>query len=215
MSLRAHPDFDRLARAMTRARKHRHAWTGIFFRVVSPQYAKTVDLKSGEGARRHGGRWNPPGVMRAVYGALTVEGAMRETLGNIELAVPHTARSLPRVIASGEARLRVVLDVTKANVRKLLRVSRKALVEEDWGRAQDSGSEALAQALGRAAFEAGFEALLVPSAAYRRGVNLVVFPDRLEPGSTLAARGVNFVAVNPVQDDVYDICRRIRVQKCR
>jgi len=45
-------------------------------------------------------------------------------------------------------------------------------------------SEAFTQQLGRLARDAGFEAILVPSAV-TRGKNLDVFPDRLLPGSSL------------------------------
>lgn len=51
----------------------------------------------------------------------------------------------------------------------------------------------LTQELGRLAREAGFEALLVPSAA-TPGTNLVLFPDRLDPASS-----VHLLAVEPFE----------------
>ena len=38
---------------------------------------------------------------------------------------------------------------------------------------------AVTQAIGRLAFDLGWEALLVPSAARKTGINLILFPDNL------------------------------------
>jgi hypothetical protein len=46
----------------------------------------------------------------------------------------------------------------------------------------DKRREALTQAVGRIAFEAGLEGLLVPSAQVRKSKNLVVFPENLRLG---------------------------------
>jgi hypothetical protein len=48
----------------------------------------------------------------------------------------------------------------------------------------------LTQALGRCAFEEGLEGLLVPSAQFRKGVNLVVFTENLQKGSALKIQNV-------------------------
>jgi hypothetical protein len=61
---------------------------------------------------------------------------------------------------------------------------------EDWRRMNASGKEALTQAIGRAAFEAGFEGFIVPSAQDKRGQNLAVFQEKLLPGSGLQELGV-------------------------
>ena len=87
-----------------------------------------------------------------------------------------------------DASLASLADLTDGSARRILRVSRRRLRSEPWRRAADAGREALTQAIGRAAFEAGLEALLVPSAANRAGANLVVFPERLRPDSRLAVR---------------------------
>lgn len=52
-----------------------------------------------------------------------------------------------------------------------------------WEIAQDRGDEALTQAIGRAAFEEGFEA--APCAPMPHLRNLVVFNHNLRPGSSL------------------------------
>jgi hypothetical protein len=65
----------------------------------------------------------------------------------------------------------------------VLKVSKRRILTEPWRAEQTAGREALTQALGRLAHEFGWEALLVPSAARKGGVNLIVFPDNLAMGS--------------------------------
>ncbi len=88
-----------------------------------------------------------------------------------------------RVFCAVELDLSRVLDLTAGEVRRRLVVSQSRMVAEDWRRQADAGKEALTQAIGRAAFSAGIEGLLVPSAALRGGANMVVFPPNLEPRS--------------------------------
>jgi hypothetical protein len=59
----------------------------------------------------------------------------------------------------------------------------------DWGRRdpQAAGREALTQAVARAAFETSAEGVIVPSAQKAGGVNVVVFPPHLLPGSSVTA----------------------------
>lgn len=88
---------------------------------------------------------------------------------------------------AGRAALARVLRLDRA-VRTLLGVRISALLDPDW---KSMRTEVLSQRLGRLAFDAGIEGLLVPSAIDRNnGVNLVAFPDNLEPGSYLEAEGL-------------------------
>jgi hypothetical protein len=57
------------------------------------------------------------------------------------------------------------------------------LLEEDWKGIQAAGEESWTQVIGRGSREAGFEAILVPSARHARGKNIVIFTDRLAAGS--------------------------------
>lgn len=57
-------------------------WMGTLFRSTAVEYANRDDLLTGEGARQSGGRWNPPGMFRTVYGCLEPETAMSESLAN-------------------------------------------------------------------------------------------------------------------------------------
>ena len=59
------------------------------------------------------------------------------------------------------------------------------MLDEPWREEQKAGREALTQALGRIGHELGWEAFLVPSAARRGGVNLIIFPANLSRRSSL------------------------------
>jgi RES domain-containing protein len=83
------------------------------------------------------------------------------------------------VLATVKVELQRVLDLTDGAVLQRLGLRPEDLVAPDW---------ALTQELGRLAHEAGFGALLVPSAAIP-GTNLVLFPDRLDPASSLQLLG--------------------------
>jgi len=148
------------------------------YRSATPRYAGSADVTSGFGARKHGGRWNPPGPFAAVYGSSSPETALAESLANFRYYGIPVADALPRSILALSVRLDRMLDLTDPKVRSPLRVTRRAMRQERWREAQDRGEEALTQAIGRAAFDAGFDGLRAPSAADAAGWNLVVFPLR-------------------------------------
>ena len=180
----SHPEFPRLAAAIRRLPVR--PWTGVAFRSASPAYAGSRDLLSGEGVRRHGGRWNPAGAFAAVYASLSPETAIAEALSHFRYYAIPEADAMPRVLVALEASLAALADLTDGRARRALRVSRRRMRGDGWRRAAEQGRESLTQAIGRAAFEAELEGLLVPSAADRRGTNLVVFPARLRAASRLA-----------------------------
>jgi RES domain-containing protein len=185
MLLKPHEEFERLAASVRRAVSESGPWEGILYRSTSTAYARSKDLLDGEGSKRVGGRWNPPGLFTAVYGSLSPEAAMAETLEHARYYDIQPWRLMRRVFCALEVRLARTLDLTRGDVRHRIRVSHERMIREDWRQRMSRGEEALTQAIGRAAFEAGLEALVVPSAALRRGRNLLVFPQNLSPTSRL------------------------------
>ncbi len=119
-----------------------------------------------------------------MYGCLTAEAALTELLtGRRRRGLPDI-QSLPVVVVGLKASLQRILDLTNPRVRQILDLSTTRMITEPWERLQQRGREALTQAVGRLTRAAGFEGLLVPSAASgAKQCNLVVFPDRLLPGS--------------------------------
>jgi RES domain-containing protein len=161
---------------------------GTVFRSVAPRYANPADLISGEGARRSGGRWSPAGI-HAVYGSLTLETALAEALAAIRYYGLPPEAALPRTFVAIAVRLERVLDLTDGNVRRTLGVSERRMVRTHWRSDLSAGRVPVTQTIGRAAYDAGIEALQVPSAALPDGRNLVVFPARLVAGSVVEVLG--------------------------
>src|SRR5262249_11972546 len=76
------------------------AWKGVIYRATSPQYANSKDLVSGMGAKKFGGRWNPPGEFTAVYGAVDPETAFAESLAQQRHYGLPVHLVLPMVVAA-------------------------------------------------------------------------------------------------------------------
>lgn len=155
------------------------------YRSASPRYATSRQLVTGDGAKRFGGRWNPAGVA-AVYGSLTPQIALEETLAHARYYGLPINTSMPRIFVAIRIELSQVLDLTLGNYRRTLRISEKRMLECDWRAECALGREPITQQIGRLAAVAGLEAILVRSSADDSGFNLVVFPDNLHKTSRIA-----------------------------
>lgn len=181
-----HPESERLARALARCERHTLAWAGVVFRSASVRYANRDDLITGAGSKSAGARWNPPGSVATVYTSLEIPTAVEEALAHHRYFGFPVETALPRVLVSIQARLQRVLDLGEQRVRRTLGVTQGQLLNEDWRACNEQSEEALPQAIGRLAWDAEWEGLLVLSAANPGGVNLIVFPGNLvPPGSYL------------------------------
>jgi filamentous hemagglutinin len=176
-----HPESKQLARALARCDKYGEPWAGVVYRSASVRYANRDDLLTGAGSKSAGARWNPPASVATVYASLTIETAMAEALAHHRYYGFAVEQALPRVLVSIQARLQRVLILTDRRVCRTLGVRRSQLIEEDWRACNGGGEEARTQALGRLAWDAGWEGLVLPSAANPDGMNLVVFPGNLLP----------------------------------
>jgi RES domain-containing protein len=171
-----------LIRSFDRVRSLARPLEATVFRAVATRYASREDLWTGAGARANGGRWNPPGRFHAVYASVDVETATTEYFGNYRLVGLEAAvRRTPLVIASARVCLRSALDLTDAGVLRALELSAEDLVASGWQAEQEAGREPATQAVGRLAYAAGVEGLVVPSAARPGGANVVVFFWNLSP----------------------------------
>jgi len=127
------------------------------------------------GSLKQGSRWNPPGEFGAVYTSLSESTARAELLRMAQRRGVVVSDLAPRELVLLRVSLTRVLDLTDPHILSTLGIEPKDLVENDWSRTQQ---------IARAAREAGFEAVRVPSAA-GRGNNLVIFPDRLVAASQI------------------------------
>jgi RES domain-containing protein len=180
-----HPESDRLRHALERCATRAVDWTGVVYRSASLRYANKDDLLTGVGSKTAGARWNPPKSFPTVYSSLDPHTALDEVLAHFRYYGFPIESAMPRVTVSVRVRLARVLDVTDGKTRSVLRVSERRILEETWREEQKAGREALTQALGRIGHELAWEAFLVPSAARRGGVNLIVFTANLSPRSSL------------------------------
>lgn len=144
-------------------------YRGTALRHLSVGYP---DPLSGEGARIHGGRYNPPGSHPTLYLCTTRECVVAEASHAAERQALAIADLLPREFYRYCVDLSRVLDLTDEPTRRVLAVDLPELTG-DWK---------TTQAIGLAAYEEGFHGILSPSAL---GVDrvLAVFIELTEPGS--------------------------------
>ncbi|MBX3441245.1 MAG: RES domain-containing protein [Planctomyces sp.] len=149
------------------------------------EYATKLDVITGAGSRKFGGRWNPPAQFCAVYAALDAETAFGESITTGDKYGISAAMRMPLVTVAIRAELSRILDISAPQIRKKLGVTMAAMTKTDWKAAQNRNQEAFTQLLGRLAFEVGLEGLIVPSIYSRGRQNLVVFPERMLTTSRL------------------------------
>lgn len=166
------------------------AWHGTAYRAVGLRYANQRDLLSGEGTKRVGGRWTPLGSFATVHVSLDIKTALDESLGTQKSYGIAAAARLPLTLVAIDVQLESVIDLTDEKILAALGLTRQRLLRCRWRQNMDAGREALTQAVGRIAFEAGLEGLVVPSAQARKGQNLVIFPSNLQTSSSLTIQNV-------------------------
>ena len=128
---------------------------GVVYRALNPVWAG--DPLSGEGARRHGGRFNPKG-MAALYCTLDPVTAVRE--------VSLIGQPLqPTILVSFAADVAPVFDGTDPAALAGQGVTSADLAADDWRVHMAAGREAPTQALARRLAAMGFAGMLAPSYA--------------------------------------------------
>jgi RES domain-containing protein len=133
----------------------------VVYRHTAPAYPPL----SGDGARRQGGRWNPPDSYPVVYTALEVATVDRELFRATRRNGMTGAMIGPRRLVTIRVRLSRVLDLTSEPVRAALGVSEADLTADD---------PVVPRAIGETAHHLGYEAILAPSAA-GKGYVLAIF----------------------------------------
>jgi RES domain-containing protein len=186
MNLEPHYDFDRIKRSLESHLSDAAPSSGVAYRSVAPQFANRRELLSGRGSRITGARWTPKGAFDAVYGSLQPRTAVDELFANHRYYGFEIELALPRVFAAFKYRLDQVLDLSSARMAEVVGISPDTLAEEDWRNIQKGGSEATAQAIGRAAWELRLQGLLVSSMASPGGTI------RAALGGALASRELWF-----------------------
>ena len=143
-----HPDFDQLLRRVVTLVAQVGSLREVVFRCSEPTYATKDDLLTGEGSRKHGGRWNPPSSFATVYAAFSDAIALAETKAHFLYYGLDPTDALPRMIVAVDVRLARVLDLTDGTVRKTLGVSATRMRGNDWRKLNRRGTESLCRRSG-------------------------------------------------------------------
>ncbi|MDE0232478.1 MAG: RES family NAD+ phosphorylase [bacterium] len=135
------------------------------YRNQTPGY----EVRSGEGARRFGGRFNPPDSFPVLYLCTTRRCASAELKRNAYRQRVPLDQILPRELWRIDVEVGRVLDLTDLFTRDQLGIEWQDLIPDEYR---------LTRAIGEAAYEQQFQAVLTPSAT---GVDNVVavFPENL------------------------------------
>lgn len=187
MEIEPNEDFCRIEAALRACVAGAGPWAGIVYRSSTPRYAGIRDMVTGIGSARAGGRWNPRASFPTVYASLDPETAMSESMATFRYYGLAPQSAMPRVFRAIEVKAALVLDLRKLNLAGPLPFWVRLGLREDWRALQERGRESTSQAIGRAARLALLEGLIVPSQAFPKGSNIVLFPDNLRPGSRITA----------------------------
>jgi RES domain-containing protein len=179
VKLREHPRSPEFLAFFTEQSSNAKPLSGEFYRVAGPRHTTAKDIISGIGAYIAGGRWNPPEVMNVVYLSRDSETALREANEHFRYFNLPVWQGMPRVVVAVRADIESVLDLTTTEAARILPESMKSLLAEDWRAIMDRGDESTTQAIGRIAYQAGIQAILVPSKPDPNGINLLAFPGLL------------------------------------
>lgn len=146
----------------------RRGLDAVGFRQQSPAY----DPLSGEGARIHGGRFNPPNSFPVLYLCSTAGCAAAEFTKSASSHPIGLSGFLPRKLWRYEISLSNVLDLTEVETLDHLGLEASELVEED---------RTVTHQLGEIAHQFGYQAVRNASAA---GVDdvIAVFIENLRSG---------------------------------
>jgi RES domain-containing protein len=144
----------------------RICYRGYAFRHMAPHF----DPRSGEGAKKQGGRFNPPGSFATLYLAPTLATVAAELFRLGKLHFVGAEGLLPRDIYRYSLDLQDVIDLTDSENEKLLGADRAELTDDN---------RDLTQLLGASAFSLGTQAILGYSAADKNGLVIAIFPENL------------------------------------
>jgi RES domain-containing protein len=147
-----------------------HAWSGRTFRYT----AASRDPLSGEGARRHGGRWNPPDLFPAIYLADSEQACMVEVdrAAETHSVEPERMLSVPYRLHTIEVNGLSVLDLRTAEAQAEVGLEIEDIFGKDWS---------AGQAVGHAAWFLEMAGVLAPASG---GIGLVItaYEHRARPG---------------------------------
>ena len=130
------------------------AWSGLVYRGLRPAWS--FNPVSGDGTRRYGGRFNPPGVA-ALYTATTMAAAWRE-------AQQGFAHDQPITMCAYRVDCADILDLTNDKIRRQSGIALADLACP-WGGIADNKKTPPSWAIARNLISQGIAGIVVPSFA--------------------------------------------------
>ena len=129
-------------------------YRGLLYRALNPIRAR--EPMSGEGARLHGGRFNPKGIP-ALYTAMSVMTAIREAnqIGTLQ----------PTTLVSYEAEISPIFDATVADALGSYDMTPSDLAADDWRLRMQREGKAPTQIMSERLIADGYAGLQVRSFA--------------------------------------------------
>ena len=129
-------------------------FTGIAYRSHDPRWAFAPI--SGEGAARHGGRFNPKG-QPALYLSLSQVGAL------IESQQGFPKRAEPKLICSYDIDIQNIIDLTDSNILNQLNFSSREIVNCAWLLKSNKGQTPYTWQIFEDLFRQKVNGIIVPS----------------------------------------------------
>lgn len=167
----------------------RVSWTGRVFRAATPKWMSRPYRLTAVGAVLKGGRWNVRNLVPSLCFSTTAATVAAEVDAEANRTNWPPGSVLPQTRVAFDLVLQEMLNLTDAPTLKILHLTDLDLTGCDWEAEQKADREALTQAVARAAFETRAEGLIVPSARFPGGVNIVVFPAHLLSKSSITTQG--------------------------
>ncbi len=146
---------------------------GLAYRHTRPAHADLAKTVAATARTAEPGRFHVKGEFGAVYLSLNPETAHKELVRRASRAGVSVSQLMPRDLLTVDLQLAKVLDLTDAAVRNEWGIHAIAITSDDYRPCQEIAS---------AARRAGYEGIRYPSAT-GEGENVVVFLDRMHPGS--------------------------------
>lgn len=150
-------------------RLERESYSGECYRHQGPGHPPL----NAEGARIHGGRWNPKESFPVLYLAQTKAAAAAEFFRLAEKQGMDASALLPRRVYRYSVELSAVLNLTDPQALEAVELIPSDISDDD---------PTKCQSIGDAAHYAGFEGVMAPSAS-GVGVVVAVFFDQVKAGS--------------------------------
>ena len=167
-------------------------YSGVLTRYVDLEDFSTAPVKRlfyDQGPHRHGQRYSPKGGPKGLYAGEGVTCALAEATQK-GLSALKPKRAATRIQLDFNVKLRSVLDLGEATVRKALGTTLDELKDVWQGVYELSGHWPATWRLGQAVFDCErFEGIRFPSKQANRKYCLLVLTERLAPGSHVIAKG--------------------------